>query len=55
MKRVNKNGYAYAKPSELNRNISKKTNLVVFNNRRLNKSIVINDKKLKELLGIKIF
>jgi len=51
-KRVEKHGIAFTTPSIVTRNLSKKTsNVVVFKNRRLKQSVVINDKKLKELLG----
>jgi len=51
-KRVDTFGIAYATPSDKTRALSKKSsNIVVFKNRRLGKSVVINDKKLKELLG----
>ena len=51
IKRANKNGIAFANPSVLNRKLSKKTNLIVYKNRRTNKTVIINEKKLKELLG----
>jgi hypothetical protein len=54
IKRAERNGMLVTKPSQLTRNLSKKNgNYLVFNNRRLNKSIVIdtNNKKLRELLG----
>lgn len=52
IKRVEKNGFAYTKPSNITRKLAKKnSDFVVFKNRRLNKSIVVNDKKLKKLLG----
>lgn len=51
IKRVEQNGIALTKPSEYNRKLSKKTDFIVFNNRRLNQSVIINEKKLKKLLG----
>lgn len=52
-KRIEKNGIAYTKPSVITRKIAKKnSDIVVFKNRRLGKSVAICDKKLKELLGI---
>lgn len=55
IRRAEKNGMLITKPSMLTRNLSKKNgNYVVFNNRRLNKSLVVNvgDKKLRDLLGL---
>jgi len=50
-KRVEKNGIAFTDPSVLNRMLSKKTDYVVYKNRRTKRTVIIYEKKLKELLG----
>lgn len=50
-KRVNTHGIAFIPKSPLNCRLSKKKDIWIFENRRLKKSIAINEKKLKELLG----
>jgi len=55
LKRVKKNGMAITKPSSLTRKISKKTDYTVFNNRNKHQSIIIDEKKLRKLLGTKWF
>ena len=55
IKRAEKNGMLLTKPSSLTRNLSKKnSDYIVFNNRRLNKSIIVDTKnsRLRELLGL---
>lgn len=57
-KRVYQNGMALISKSPLNQKLSKKKDIWVFENRRMNKSIAINEKKLKEfekLLGVNFF
>lgn len=52
IKRVEKNGIALTSPSDLNRILSKKKpDYVVYENRRTKKAVIINEKRLKELLG----
>ena len=51
LKRVNKNGIAFVTPSKKYHPLVKKEDIVIFRNRRNRKSVVINEKKLKELLG----
>ena len=55
IRRVEKNGFTFTNPSDLTRKISKKSSYIVFKNRRLNKSIIVNEKKLRELLGEDFF
>jgi len=54
-KRVDINGIALISKSPLNRKLSKNKDILIFENRRMNKSVAINEKKLKELLGINFF
>jgi len=54
-KRVDMNGIALISKSPLNRKLSKNKDILIFENRRMNKSVAINEKKLKELLGINFF
>ena len=51
IKRVEKDGIAFADPSVLNRSLSKKTDYIVYKNRRTKRTVIINEKKLRELLG----
>jgi len=51
LKRIDKNGIAFTEPSPLTRKISKKNNYAVFNNRRMKKTIIIDEKRIKKLLG----
>ena len=50
IKRIDKYGVTFTKPSLETRKISKKTNFIVFNNRHLKESVIIDKKKLKKLL-----
>ena len=51
-KRVDTFGIAFTDPGDKTRVLSKKNSeIIVFKNRRLGKSVAINNKKLKELLG----
>jgi len=50
IKRAKTNGFTWTTPSETTRKIPKRTDLIVLSNRRLNKSAVIDPKKLMELL-----
>ena len=51
IKRVEKNGIAFANTSKLNRSVAQKTDFIVYKNRRTQKTVIINEKKLKKLLG----
>ena len=52
LKRVQKNGITIIPSSRENTSLSKKKGeLCIFKNRKMKKSVVIDDKKLKELLG----
>ena len=51
IKRAKTNGFTWTTPGEITRKIPKKTNLIVLSNRRLNKSAVVDSKKLMELLN----
>ena len=51
-KRIEKYGIAFTTPSVKTQNLGKKSkNIIILQNRRLKKSVAINEKKLKELLG----
>lgn len=54
IKRVKTNGITKTIPSKTTRRIPKKSDLKVYNNRRLNESIIVDYKKLKELLNTDI-
>jgi len=55
VKRIKQNGITKTKPSALTRKISLKTNYIVYNNRHKNESIIIDEKKLRKLLGTNWF
>lgn len=50
LKRVNKNGIAIVPTDKNYSKLPKKEDVTVFRNRRMKQSVVINTKKLKELL-----
>jgi len=49
--RVDKDGIAFTDSNRNLKNISKKSDAIVFGNRRLGKSVIIDKKKLQKLLG----
>jgi len=51
IKRAKTNGFTWTTPSKTTRKIPKRTDLIVLSNRRLNKTAVVDPKKLRELLG----
>jgi len=51
IKRVEKDGIAFVKPSNLHSGLAQKTGFIVYKNRRIKRTVIINEKKLKELLG----
>lgn len=53
-KRVEKYGITITEPSVHTRNISKKTDFTVFNNRQKHQSVIIHVKKLKKLLNAEV-
>lgn len=58
IRRVNKYGIIELESSEMNRYLSKKPEckgFIIYNNRRLNKSMIVNKRKLRKLLGDDFF
>jgi len=52
-KRIDKYGITITEPSIHTQNIGRKTNYIVFNNRKRHKAVIIDEKKLKSLLNTK--
>jgi len=55
IKRVEKNGIVITKPSHITRKMSIKSDVLVYNNRRMHETIIIDKEKLKKLLNTDFF